>query len=411
MTRLLITRHATAVDQHAGRLPGPDLPLASDGQQQAQALAVRLQAFAPAAVYTSPALRAWQTGAIIAEQCQVPLTVHPGLRELDFGAWAGQMMADVVAAHPAAHQWFTDPSTGGPPGGETIAAVAERTYAVLSALSAPDPDRVVVVGHAGSLRLALARGLGMPLGNYWRLPLDCASLSIVGWTPDGILLERLNDTLHLVAEPGPEQERRALEFVRGYTTLVLGGARSGKSRWAEQLARRSGQPVLYIATATAGDAEMTARIAAHRSQRPTHWRTVEEPERLLATIQDNALPGDTVVVDCLTLWVSNVMLQMIDPDHEVDTVSAQPWATVEQALLTEVQDLITLGRERGLRLILVSNEVGMGVVPATTLGRHFRDILGRINQVVAHQADATVLIIAGMLVDLSRVGSRPRPGG
>jgi adenosylcobinamide kinase/adenosylcobinamide-phosphate guanylyltransferase len=368
-------------------------------------LASRLQTLAPQAVHTSPALRARQTAAIIAEECQIPLTVCSALREIDFGAWAGQSIADIGATLPAAQAWIADPSSGSPPGGETIAAVADRAFAALAALADGDCERVVVVGHAGSLRLALARGLGMPLASYWRLPLDCASLSIVQWTPDGLLVERLNDTNHLQGEASTLHEQMHARPMRGHATLVLGGARSGKSAWAEQLARQSGQPVLYVATATASDGEMADRIAAHRAQRPTDWHTIEEPERLLHAIQANGSPGDTVIVDCLTLWVSNVLLRTIGPDWDVDAVSSAEWVAIERALQAEVRDLIAMARDRALRLILVSNEVGMGVVPATPLGRHFQDILGRVNQMAARHADAVVLMMAGIPIQaLSRSG-------
>jgi adenosylcobinamide kinase/adenosylcobinamide-phosphate guanylyltransferase len=404
MTRLLLTRHATAEHQQSGWLPGPDVPLTPEGRQQARALAIRLHAFAPQAVQTSPALRARQTAAIIAEECQTPLRVCPALREIDFGAWAGQSVADIVATQPSAQAWFADPSRGSPPGGETIAAVADRTYDALSSLAASGADSVIVVGHAGSLRLALARGLGMPLASYWRLPLDCASLSIAQWTPEGLMIERLNDTNHLTGEVTGQQEQAHSWSMRGHATLVLGGARSGKSAWAEQLGRQSGQPVLYVATATASDDEMADRIAAHRAQRPTDWQTIEEPERLLSAIQANGRPGDTVIVDCLTLWVSNAMLRATGPDWDEDAVSPAEWAGIERALLTEARDLVALGRDRALRLILVSNEVGMGVVPATPLGRRFQDILGRLNQVVGRHADDVVFLMAGIPIQTSSRG-------
>jgi adenosylcobinamide kinase/adenosylcobinamide-phosphate guanylyltransferase len=188
--------------------------------------------------------------------------------------------------------------------------------------------------------------------------------------------------------------------VSGHITLVIGGARSGKSAWADQFARKSGRQVLYVATATAGDDEMTERIAAHRSQRPSHWRTIEEPGNLLHAVQANATPGDAVVVDCLTLWVSNVLLKAIGPERDADMMPLSAWTAIEASVVNEAQVLLTDARDRDLTLILVSNEVGMGVVPATSVGRHYRDILGRVNQVVGSTADALILMVAGLAVDL-----------
>ena len=189
----------------------------------------------------------------------------------------------------------------------------------------------------------------------------------------------------------------------GHITLVIGGARSGKSAWADQFARKSGRQVLYVATATAGDDEMTERIAAHRSQRPSHWRTIEEPGNLLHAVQANATPGDAVVVDCLTLWVSNVLLKAIGPERDADMMPLSAWTATEASVVNEAQALLTDARDRDLTLILVSNEVGMGVVPATSVGRHYRDILGRVNQVVGSTADALILMVAGLAVDLRQL--------
>ena len=189
----------------------------------------------------------------------------------------------------------------------------------------------------------------------------------------------------------------------GYITLVMGGARSGKSTWADQHANKSGRQGLYVATATAGDDEMAERIAAHQAQRPASWRTVEEPEHLLQAIQANASPGDAVLVDCLTLWVSNILLKAIGPERDVDTMPPTAWAAIEASVVNEAQALLADARDRDLTLILVSNEVGMGVVPATPIGRHYRDILGRVNQVVGSASDTLILMVAGLAVDLRQL--------
>lgn len=189
--------------------------------------------------------------------------------------------------------------------------------------------------------------------------------------------------------------------MRSTVSLILGGARSGKSWFAEKLAARSGESVLYIATATAGDAEMAERIAAHRAARPATWRTIEAPDALAEAVRANAAPGDVVVVDCLTLWVSNVILGRIG-DAEVETLVAAQWDAIEAELSAAAVDLLATARERDVALILVSNEVGLGVVPPYPLGRRYRDALGRVNQTMARQADSVVLMVAGLPVDLRR---------
>jgi adenosyl cobinamide kinase/adenosyl cobinamide phosphate guanylyltransferase len=158
-------------------------------------------------------------------------------------------------------------------------------------------------------------------------------------------------------------------------TLVLGGARSGKSRFAESLITRHPPPWLYVATAEAGDAEMTARIAAHKARRGTDWRTIEAPPDLAGVLAEQG--NKPVLVDCLTLWLSNLMLANSDIDAAV--------ARLEQALEQ------TYGP-----VVLVANEVGSGVVPENALARRFRDLQGQLNQRLAARADRVVLVVAGL---------------
>lgn len=159
--------------------------------------------------------------------------------------------------------------------------------------------------------------------------------------------------------------------------LVLGGARSGKSRHAEGLCTRSGLTPVYLATATAGDAEMAARIERHRHERGPAWTTVEEPLELTAALQRWRSRERIVLVECLTLWLSNLM------------VAAHPIETAVDALLAELR------QERG-PVVLVSNEVGLGVVPMNALARRFVDHAGRLHQRLAALADRVVLLVAGL---------------
>jgi adenosylcobinamide kinase/adenosylcobinamide-phosphate guanylyltransferase len=160
-------------------------------------------------------------------------------------------------------------------------------------------------------------------------------------------------------------------------TLVLGGARSGKSRHAEGLIEAASAAATYIATAEAGDCEMAARIAEHRARRGGCWRTVEAPLELAAAIGAEAAPDRPVLVDCLTLWLSNLLMADRVPEHEAETLCA------------------VLRRTAG-PVVLVANEVGLGLVPETPLGRRFRDTAGRLNQSVAALAERVVFVAAGL---------------
>jgi adenosyl cobinamide kinase/adenosyl cobinamide phosphate guanylyltransferase len=158
-------------------------------------------------------------------------------------------------------------------------------------------------------------------------------------------------------------------------TLVLGGARSGKSRHAEHLLTREDPPWTYIATARAFDGEMRDRIAEHRARRGAGWQTIEAPADLpMALGQAGRTP---VLIDCLTLWLNNLILDGLD---------------VEAATVALTNSL----RQRDAPTILVSNEVGLGIVPATPLGRSFRDAAGRLNQRIAADAGSVVFMIAGL---------------
>ena len=165
--------------------------------------------------------------------------------------------------------------------------------------------------------------------------------------------------------------------------LLLGGARSGKSALAVRLAQSWTGPVVFVATAEARDADMAGRIEQHRRDRPAGWTTVEEPVELAAVLRE--APADAfVVVDCLSLWVSNLM------------EAGREGERIEDAARTAAGVLSA----REPPSVVVSNEVGLGVVPATELGRSYRDVLGRVNAVFAEAADSAQLIVAGRALEL-----------
>ena len=165
--------------------------------------------------------------------------------------------------------------------------------------------------------------------------------------------------------------------VSARSVLVLGGARSGKSAYAQNLVEGAASERLYLATGEAGDAEMAARIARHQAERGARWTTLEEPLELAEALAANARPGRAVLVDCLTLWLANLMFAGRDIEAEI-------------ARLAE-----TIGRLEG-PAVFVSNEVGLGLVPETKLGRAFRDWQGFANREAAKACDAVVFVAAGL---------------
>ena len=164
--------------------------------------------------------------------------------------------------------------------------------------------------------------------------------------------------------------------------LLLGGARSGKSSLAVRLATDSGAPVTFIATAAPGDAEMEDRIRTHREERPAAWTTIEAPIKLLAAISATA-PEEFLVVDCLTLWVSNLLGEGVGAD---------------EVKLAAGRAADSMAKRHG---VVVSNEVGLGIVPANDLARAFRDVLGSVNARFAERAERALFLVAGRAIELS----------
>ncbi|MBI2965122.1 MAG: bifunctional adenosylcobinamide kinase/adenosylcobinamide-phosphate guanylyltransferase [Chloroflexi bacterium] len=174
--------------------------------------------------------------------------------------------------------------------------------------------------------------------------------------------------------------------------LILGGARAGKSELAQNLAGALGKTVLFVATAEAKDPDMAARIAAHRKRRPPHWELIEEPLDLAGRLSRRSGHTDVVLLDCLTLWVSNLLLKEGEDDGSLACGAAE--------------QLVDLYRRDASSWIVVSNEVGLGVVPPTPLGRAYRDALGAVNQIFARRADRVYLVVAGLALELKSLGAR-----
>lgn len=184
----------------------------------------------------------------------------------------------------------------------------------------------------------------------------------------------------------------------GRLTFLLGGARSGKSRMAVDMARAADN-VVFLATARPSDPEMARRVERHRAERPDDWRTVEAPLQLPRTIRASVREDDTVILDCLTLWVSNVFVEYEGSGEEAGPGGGDAG---EDDILSRTDELISAIRSCGRRWIVVSNEVGTGLHPDTALGRRYRDLLGLVNQRVSRSADRAFLVVAGRPLALDR---------
>lgn len=168
--------------------------------------------------------------------------------------------------------------------------------------------------------------------------------------------------------------------------FILGGARSGKSRFAQELAGRLSEKVLFVATGEALDKEMQARVSQHKKARPESWRTLEAPTNIGKQIKKQIGDAEVVIIDCLTLLVSNLLGNKSD------------YLKAEKQVTAEINELITCMDKLDASFIIVSNEVGMGLVPETKLGRIYRDILGKANQLIAQHANDVYFMVAGVPV-------------
>ena len=185
----------------------------------------------------------------------------------------------------------------------------------------------------------------------------------------------------------------------GKLTLILGGARSGKSTFAENRAKElGGESVLYVATSETKDEEMQKRVAKHRTERPPNWETVEAPRNVAQAIRQVRSDAGIVLLDCMTFMVANHLMDAAAPEEDpFDKPSADPFdAEIEADVVAEVEALVVYVQESDVELLVVSNEVGLGVVPPYELGRAYRDILGRANQILARHADEVQLLVAGI---------------
>ena len=186
-----------------------------------------------------------------------------------------------------------------------------------------------------------------------------------------------------------------MAFSERKNILIIGGARSGKSDYAQELAMSLPQPVLFVATAEAGDEEMRQRVQAHRKKRPATWKTLEAPASVGDQIRNEIGSIPTVIIDCITLLVNNVFNKHTGPDGEI--TDSNP---IERDLTSEIESLVECMNEVNASFIVVTNEVGQGLVPASSMSRLYRDMLGKTNRMLAQNMEEVYMMIAGLPVKI-----------
>ncbi|WP_003541331.1 bifunctional adenosylcobinamide kinase/adenosylcobinamide-phosphate guanylyltransferase [Desulfotomaculum nigrificans] len=183
-------------------------------------------------------------------------------------------------------------------------------------------------------------------------------------------------------------------MAKGKLVLVLGGARSGKSQFAEKLAEKLGEHIVYLASASVADEEMARRVKIHQERRPSNWQTKEETLKIVNAVAELNGNCEVILFDCLTLWLSNLLLNGLLPK------SGTSWPEKENYILKEVERLAEYCTTMDTHVIIVSNEVSLGIVPDNRLGRSFRDVAGRANQIIAQHADEVYLVAAGIPIEI-----------
>lgn len=194
----------------------------------------------------------------------------------------------------------------------------------------------------------------------------------------------------LLVVPNPKRQEVRMD---SRLILVTGGARSGKSNFAESLLREQGSNVLYVATAVPIDEEMKDRIKRHRKRRPIHWRTLEGYAGLGGLIKETRLFREAVLLDCLTVMVTNLLM---DNNVDFDHLTPEAADEIETSIAAEVSALLDSLQEIETIAVVVTNEIGLGLVPDNPMGRFFRDVCGRMNQMVAARADEVYLVVCGL---------------
>ncbi len=193
----------------------------------------------------------------------------------------------------------------------------------------------------------------------------------------------------------PLDKGKGIQGIGLKSILIIGGARSGKSHFAQELAPKLGEPVLFVATAEAGDEEMRRRIEEHQRSRPAAWSTLEVTTHIGSQIVQNIGGAKVVIVDCITLLVNNIFNQhSYQTDEQIDT------SLVEKEVASEINELVECINRVDASFIMVTNEVGTGLVPVSKVSRLYRDLLGKANQILAERTDEIYLMVAGLPVPI-----------
>jgi adenosylcobinamide kinase/adenosylcobinamide-phosphate guanylyltransferase len=336
-------------------------------------------------IYTSPLQRALQTTQILTTQRPIQ---DLSIVERNMGIFEGLTYAEIQTRYPQeAKAWEGDWQNYPIPHGESAKHQYDRVVGFIQRLAEKGEDALVIT-HSGVIRMALCAMLGGEREHFWRFRVEPGQVVTTCYEEGYWYITHLGEMAATTEAKQPKLTQHN-DVPNGKVTLVTGGCRSGKSLFAEELL--ANKEVLYLATAKITDEEMAQRVKRHQNRRDAKWETYEGYRELSQVVLQS--PKEYFLLDCLTILTSNFMFEGKEPFEDLPEEKQEE---VLQTILKELEDLVMSIRTTHKELVIVTNEVGQGIVPSYALGRVYRDYIGIINQYVGKKADTVYEVKCGI---------------
>ena len=340
-------------------------------------------------LYCSPQQRAVQTAQLLTTKERI---LDPSLEERNMGLFEGLTYEEIKNQYPiACQEWEKDWKQYQIPQGESAKEQYDRVEAFMKQLEEKGEDAIVIT-HSGVIRMALCKILGGNLDHFWHFRVEPGQMVMTHYEEGNWFITHLGEAAETAFEEEEQEESRdAAAEEKGSITLVTGGCRSGKSLFAEKLLEK--EEVLYLATAKVTDEEMEERVKRHQKRRNKNWATYEGYKGLGEVVENSE--KSFFLLDCITILTSNFMFEKEVPFEDL---SEEKREEVLGQIIEEIDELLKAVRKTNKTLVMVTNEVGSGIVPSYALGRIYRDYIGIINQHIAKKAETVYEVKCGIPV-------------